>query len=171
MKKFLPRLNLFVAVFIFLFISPSLLQAEKIKIKIENGIQVVYNPKNPAPPPGTPKKILLREDLCIGDEEGIEDFIFSQIRSIQVDEAYYALPYNPYGERKKYAWAFPARWFNMKEDKRVLIGAEFWEKIGGVGTYQSFISAVNEIGREYKERIYREFLGIEPPKDAFEEKL
>lgn len=26
-----------------------------------------------------------------------------------------------------------------------------------------FIDAVNEIGTEYKERIYRDFLGIEPP--------
>jgi len=86
MKKILPTLNLFVAVFIFSFISYSLLQADDVKIKIENGIQVVYNPKNPSPPPGTPKQIMLREDLCIGDEEGIEDFVFSQIRSVQVDE-------------------------------------------------------------------------------------
>lgn len=82
-----------------------------------------------------------------------------------VDGAYYALPYNPYGKREDYNWSFPARWFNMKTDEVVLIGDEFWEKIGGVGTYQAFIDAVNEIGKEYKERIYREFLGIEPPDD------
>jgi hypothetical protein len=35
--------------------------------------------------------------------------------------------------------------------------------LGGVGTYEAFIEAVNELGVEYKERIYREFLGIEPP--------
>jgi len=82
---------------------------------------------------------------------------------LQIDEAYYALPYNPYGTRKEYNWSFPARWFNMKEDRAVLIGNEFWEKIGGIGTYQAFIEAINEIGQEYKIRIYREFLGIEPP--------
>ncbi len=32
-----------------------------------------------------------------------------------------------------------------------------------MGTYKAFIQAVNEIGAEYKDRIYREFLGIEPP--------
>ena len=53
----------------------------------------------------------------------------------------------------------------MKEDEVVLIGNEFWEKIGGLGTYQSFIEAVNEIGKEYRDSIYREFLGIEPPDD------
>ena len=90
---------------------------------------------------------------------------------MQVDGAYYALPYNPYGTKQNYSWSFPARWFNMKEDKVVLIGDEFWEKIGGKGTYQAFIEAVNEIAMEYKERIYREYLGIEPPESAYEEKL
>lgn len=85
---------------------------------------------------------------------------------LQVDGAYYALPYNPYGRREDYARSFPARWFNMKKDEVVLIGDEFWEKIGGPGTYQSFIAAVNEIGKGYRDRIYREFLGIEPPADV-----
>jgi hypothetical protein len=80
-----------------------------------------------------------------------------------IDEAYFALPYNPYGKREDYNWSFPARWFDMKRDEVVLIGNEFWNKIGGVSTYETFIQAVNEIGSKYKERIYREFLGIEPP--------
>lgn len=90
---------------------------------------------------------------------------------LQVDGAYFALPYNPYGTRGNYNWSFPARWFDMKKDKVVLIGDEFWEKIGGLGTYQAFITAVNEIGREYKDRIYREFLGIEPPSNENEDGL
>jgi hypothetical protein len=53
----------------------------------------------------------------------------------------------------------------MAEDKVVLIGAEFWEKIGGTGTYQAIIDTVNEIGQEYKARIYKEYLGIDPPLD------
>lgn len=89
----------------------------------------------------------------------------------QVDGAFYALPYNPYGRKEKYAWSPPARCFNMKEDEVVLIGNEFWDKVGGAGTYQSFIEAVNEMGREYKERIYREYLGIEPPADAEDTQL
>jgi len=89
----------------------------------------------------------------------------------QIDEAYYALPYNPYGRRENYSWSFPARWFNMREDEVVLIGDEFWEKIGGLGTYKAFIDAVNEIGPKYKDRIYREFLGIEPPERRDTRKL
>ncbi len=88
-----------------------------------------------------------------------------------IDEAYFALPYNPYGRRENYNWSFTARWFNMKKDKVVLIGEEFWEKIGGLGTYETFIEAVNEIGQKYKERIYKEYLGMEPPSGAYELKL
>lgn len=88
-----------------------------------------------------------------------------------VNDAYYALPYNPFGKRENYSWSFPARWFDMKNDGVVLIGNEFWEKVGGLGTYKAFIDAINEIAGEYKNRIYREFLGIEPPLDLNGEKL
>lgn len=81
--------------------------------------------------------------------------------------AYYALPYNPYGANKQdYKWAFPQRWFNMCSDPCVLIGDEFWDFIGGSGTYKNFINEINSLGKEYRERIYREFLGIEPPPNA-----
>ncbi len=93
------------------------------------------------------------------------------MESPQVDEAYYALPYNPYGLKAKYSWSHPGRWFNMREDPVVLIGDEFWKKIGGLGTYQTFIAAVNEIAPQYKERIYREYLGISPPPSAMSSKL
>jgi hypothetical protein len=87
----------------------------------------------------------------------------SSMETPQVDEAYFALPYNPYGRRDDYDWSFPARWFDMKADRVVLIGDEFWDKIGGQGTYQSFVSSVNELGPAYRRQIYREFLQMEPP--------
>ena len=80
-----------------------------------------------------------------------------------ITNAYYALPYNPYGKRCDYNWSFPARWFNMKEDKVVLIGNEFWDLIGGKGTYQLFIDEINKIGVEYKSQVYKDYLGITPP--------
>ena len=83
----------------------------------------------------------------------------------KVDNAYYALPYNPYGKKTDYKWSFPMRWFNMHQDESVLIGDEFWELIGGKGTYRNFIKEINKLGGNYRERIYREFLNIEPPTD------
>ena len=58
-----------------------------------------------------------------------------------VTNAYYALVYNPYGEKRTdYAWPFPKRWFDMINDQSVLIGEEFWNLIGGEGTYKHFIT-------------------------------
>lgn len=51
----------------------------------------------------------------------------------------------------------------MINDPVVLIGNEFWDFIGGKGTYKLFIDEINGIGKVYRERIYREYLGIEPP--------
>ncbi len=84
-----------------------------------------------------------------------------------VDGAFYALVYNPYGrKRTDYAWSFPSRWFDMQKDSVILLGEDFWDFIGGKGTYTQFITEVNSLGRGYRERIYREFLGVEPPEDA-----
>ena len=79
-----------------------------------------------------------------------------------IESAYFALPYNPYRTKENYSWSFPTRWFDMKHDSCVLIGEETWNIIGGMGTYQFFIDEINKLGRHYKERIYREYLGIEP---------
>ena len=88
-----------------------------------------------------------------------------------IDEAYFALPYNPYRLKECYAWPMPERWFDMKNDPCVLIGDETWELIGGKGTYNFFINEINKLGKEYKERIYREYLGINPPEGFDEDTL
>lgn len=90
---------------------------------------------------------------------------------LQIDESYFALPYNPYGVKENYIWSFPNRWFNMKTDKTVLIGNEFWDLIGGQGTYQLFIKEINNLGKEYRLRIYTEYLGIKPPENFDKEML
>ena len=89
----------------------------------------------------------------------------------QVDFTFFALPYNPYGKREYYNWSFPMRWFDMHKDKTVLIGEEFWELIGGNKTYENFVNEINTIGFEYKKRIYKEFLRIQPPEGFEDTKL
>ncbi len=61
-------------------------------------------------------------------------------------------------------------WFDMQNNESVLIGNEFWEFIGGKGTYENVITEINSLGKDYREKIYREFLGMEPPK-SFDETL
>ena len=62
------------------------LQAQKIKIKQEGKVTVIYNPKDPVSLPATPSKLILTEDLCIGDTSGKEGYVFAALTSIQVDE-------------------------------------------------------------------------------------
>jgi len=59
---------------------------DKIVIKTENGIPVVYNPKNPAPPAGGPKSLTLQHELTIGEDDTDPNSMFSELRSIQVDD-------------------------------------------------------------------------------------
>ena len=84
---------------------------------------------------------------------------------LQIESAYFALPYNPYGTKASYAWSFPMRWFDMHNDPCVLIGEEFWDMLGGPGTYMKFIKIVRDMGKHYHERIYKEYLGMVVPED------
>jgi len=71
----------------FVFLSGIVRPAEdKIVIKTENGIPVVYNPKNPAPPDGGPRSLILRHELTIGEDDTDPNSMFSRLRSIQVDD-------------------------------------------------------------------------------------
>lgn len=84
-----------------------------------------------------------------------------------VTDAFYALVYNPYGSRADYSWSFPKRWFDFTKDRSLLIGNEFWDFIGGPGTYTGFVSEINRLGHRYKEIIYRDYLKIEPVEGLF----
>jgi hypothetical protein len=75
--------------------------------------------------------------------------------------AYYALPYNPYPSKADYGWSPPKRWFNMSTDEVVLIGAEFWDKVGGPGTWNDLMELLNEVGGALQERIRREYLNLD----------
>jgi 6-bladed beta-propeller len=59
---------------------------DKIIIKTENGIPVVYNPKNPAPPKGSPRSLILEPELTIGEDDTDPNSMFSELRSVQVDD-------------------------------------------------------------------------------------
>lgn len=60
---------------------------------------------------------------------------------------YYAMAYNPYGDDKAtYKWSFAVRYMDIHN--QVLIGKEFWDFIGGVGTYEELLNIYREVGRE-----------------------
>ena len=76
--------RLLLAVLIF-FITISLARADKIEVKTIDGVQVVFNPKKPAPPRGALTKLTLKEEFSLGEGKKEEE-IFSEISSFTVDD-------------------------------------------------------------------------------------
>jgi len=64
-----------------------MLQAQEIKKKIENGVTVIRNPKTPVPPSGSQSKLILKEDLGIGKDTKKENYWFSYLNSLAVDDS------------------------------------------------------------------------------------
>jgi hypothetical protein len=66
-------------------ISCSAKLARKDKSETEEWIPVVHNPKNPVSPLGTPSKLIVTEELCIGNKEEHKDLMSPAIRDVQLD--------------------------------------------------------------------------------------
>lgn len=79
----------------------------------------------------------------------------------ELPHIYFALPNNPWIEKEKYAHSFPMRWFDMRREKVVVMGKEFWHILGGTGTYEELITIFKEVGTITKERIRKEYLGLD----------
>lgn len=61
-------------------------------------------------------------------------------------KAFYATAYNPYGTNKNdYKHSFVLNYMDLKNE--VLIGKEFWDMIGGKGTYEEILSIYQEVGK------------------------
>jgi hypothetical protein len=60
---------------------------------------------------------------------------------------YLAMAYNPYGgDRASYKHSFTLSYLDF--DDMVLIGSEFWDYVGGKGTYGEVLDIYREVGRE-----------------------
>jgi len=62
--------------------------------------------------------------------------------------------YNPY-EPESYRWTIPLNYLKVGDD--LLIGRDFWDFIGGQGTYQELLELFDEAGRELAQLIERKF--------------
>ena len=76
---------------------------------------------------------------------------------------HFGLYYNPYGEvPSDYGFSPPQRLFDFSQPSPVLIGADYWNVLGGDGTYEHILEIASEVGervapklREYAERFTR----------------
>jgi hypothetical protein len=70
------------------------------------------------------------------------------------NEVFFGLFYNPGGEeRLDYNWNVPSKIFDMKKDPCVLIGKDYWNHLGGIGTYDKLIDVFEEVGDETRAKI------------------
>ena len=61
--------------------------------------------------------------------------------------AYFASAYNPWGvDKSTYNHSFAKNYMDLKD--QVLIGKEFWDLVGGEGTYEEVLDIYQEVGRE-----------------------
>lgn len=61
-------------------------------------------------------------------------------------QAYLAFAYNPFISREAYNHPFTAQIMDLGAE--VLIGEEFWDKIGGKGTYMQLLDIIEEVKKE-----------------------
>jgi len=79
-----------------------------------------------------------------------------QARRPQVN-AFYAMAYNPYGDDKKdYHHSIALRYLDIEH--QVLLGKEFWDFLGGEGTYEDLLEIYEEVGRENADLIVEALL-------------
>jgi len=82
-RPFWQHLFIFVLLSLSFWLHPAKLDGQK--MRTENGIRVIYNPKHPVRWKGAPSQLVLHQDLLIGRAAGEESEMFSDLRSVQVD--------------------------------------------------------------------------------------
>jgi len=69
-------------------------------------------------------------------------------------ETYFGLFYNPGGPKKTdYNWSIPSKIFDMINDPVVLIGEDYWDKLGGKGTYTKLLEIFARVGSKTRNEI------------------
>ena len=67
---------------------------------------------------------------------------------------FFGLFYNPGGpNRADYNWTMPNKIFNMKTDSVVLIGEDYWNFLGGEGTYVELLEIFGTVGEKTRKAI------------------
>lgn len=69
-------------------------------------------------------------------------------------ETYFGLFYNPGGpNRNDYNWTMPFKIFDMINDPIVLIGADYWNRLGDSNTYKELLEVFANVGERTRDSI------------------
>ena len=67
---------------------------------------------------------------------------------------YFGLYYNPFGEKRAdYSHNPPQTIFNMKTEPTVLIGRDYWDTLGGPGTYEEVLDIAASVGADTRKKL------------------
>jgi len=116
---------------------------------------------------GNPREVVVTADLFIDDFAGGPFFAeiktplpnldiaaeskqkiltFIALHRKQNPQAFLAFPYNPFITRQAYNHPFTSQIMDLEAE--VLMGEEFWDKIGGKGTYDELLDVITEVKRK-----------------------
>jgi hypothetical protein len=73
------------------------------------------------------------------------------IRRAESTHTWWGVPYNPYG-RGEYRHAYPLAFFDF--EREVMIGAPFWDFLGGPHTYDELLEVYRHVGEDFAERLH-----------------
>ena len=128
------------------------------------------------------KKLKKRVDLFVVSENGTESYFeiktakpnineFAGIKKQLLDwvamrgsiepkvkiKTFVAIPYNPYEPQPYERWTLQGL-FDLNEE--VVVGPEFWDMLGGKGTYKDLLNVFEEAGIELRDEIDRKMVSI-----------
>lgn len=128
------------------------------------------------------KKLKKRVDLFVVSENGTESYFeiktakpnineFAGIKKQLLDwvamrgsiepkvkiKPFVAIPYNPYEPQPYERWTLQGL-FDLNEE--VVVGPEFWDMLGGKGTYKDLLNVFEEAGIELRDEIDRKMVSI-----------
>lgn len=109
-------------------------------VRKRDGTELYFEIKSPMPNKGQCLEVLQR----------LLHIQLARAGNAQV-ETYFAMPYNPFGgSRTEYRWAYAERYLPADV---LLIGKEFWDMLGGAGTYEELLEVYGEVGNAMAQRL------------------
>lgn len=81
-----------------------------------------------------------------------------KIKSLREVHVYLALPFNPYFNGPYRRWTV-TKFFRADED--LLVGEEFWDFIGGTGSYKELLAVFREVGKDAMHLIKKKIKKLE----------
>lgn len=92
-----------------------------------------------------------KPNLDISAETKWKILTFETLLRDQQARGYLAFAYNPYITRANYAHGFTKQIMDMQAE--VLMGEEFWDMIGGSGTFSELIEIIDAVGNQIQESL------------------